>query len=42
MSVNIDIFNLQVKWKTMNLLLSCTKCTCNYRNFARGKQVINW
>ena len=37
MSVNADIFNIQVKWKiyySMNLLLSGT---CNYRNFAWGK-----
>ena len=46
MSVNANIFNIQVKWKIyyymnilMNLLLSGT---CNYRNFAWGKQVINW
>ena len=42
MSVNANIFNIQVKWKisySMNLLLSGT---CNYRNFALGKQVINW
>ena len=42
MSVKANIFNIQVKWKiyySMNLLLSGT---CNYRNFAWGKQVINW
>ena len=41
MSVNANIFNIQVKWKiyySMYLLLSGT---CNYRNFAWGKQVIN-
>ena len=41
-TVNANIFNIQVKWKiyySMNLLSSGT---CNYRIFARGKQVINW
>ena len=42
MSVNANIFNIQVKWKiyySMNQLLSGT---CNYRNFSWGKQVIDW
>ena len=42
MSVNANILNIHVKWKIyycMNVFLSGT---CNYRNFARGKQVINW